>query len=133
MDVLCCAVQAPLAAQGCSQGFSGVDGDDRLNPRKGFPERLLDPHPECCELGRAVAAGTLERDPDGAVSLDSEELDIATVRDERRPDSIEPCFDRQSSRRRIIPCLRHAVLIGDPDGELNPLEFRPFAASLGLS
>ena len=66
-----------------------LDGDDCGNARKGLEQGFFQGDPQRRSLGRAGRARALERDPDGTVSFDPDQLYVAPVGDQPGSEAIE--------------------------------------------
>jgi hypothetical protein len=71
---------------------SGVDCDDGLDPCERLAQGFFDAEAEGCELCGAVSTGPLQRDAYGSVPIDGQELDVASICDQRRTNLVEPGF-----------------------------------------
>lgn len=86
-------------------GIRGVKNSllwDRFDPLDLWNVRLevpLDPHLERDVGGRATDAGTVESDLHCAICRDADELDIAAIGLDRRPDEVEDLSDTLVDRR----------------------------------
>ena len=69
------------------------DCDDAAYAANGLLEGFFYADPQGGELGRAIDAGALHGDPEGAIAFDRDQFDVSAIRHERGSNPIEPGFD----------------------------------------
>lgn len=95
------------------------DRDDGAHAWDGAPQGLLESQADGGQLGRAAGTGSLELNPDVAVFVDVEQLDVAAIGDERRAEPVEGRLDGLPETMCARPL--HALRIGGPDRRIELL------------